>query len=77
LEQRTHKGRLQFSNDYKKFHGLLQNHPHYREEWRQGMNILQKNKRRQEIDSEMNDIKHKEEEEEDRQQRIATEWGVR
>ena len=41
------------------------------------MNILQKNKRRQEIDSEMNDIKHKEEEEEDRQQRIATEWGVR
>ena len=36
LEQRTHKGRLQFSNDYKKFHGLLQNHPHYREEWRQG-----------------------------------------
>ena len=36
LEQRTHKGRLQFSYDCKKFHGLLQNHPHYREEWRQG-----------------------------------------
>ena len=28
LGQRTHKRRLQFSNDCKKFYGLLQNHPY-------------------------------------------------
>ena len=32
LEQRTHQRRLRFSNDCKKFYGLLQNHPYLQKE---------------------------------------------
>ena len=55
LEDRTHKQRLCFSNDCKKYNHLLENHPSYREDTMKGLIILQTNKRRQQIDGKMND----------------------
>ena len=65
-EDRTHERRLRFSNDCTTFHGLLQNNAYYRQEWKQGMNILQKNKMRQQIDDVISEERREKEEERQR-----------
>ena len=54
-EDRTHERRLRFSNDCKRFNFLLENHPYHKMESRKRMNMLQKNKFRQQIDFEISE----------------------
>ena len=66
LERRTHERRLRFSNDCTTFHGLLQNNAYYKRERRKKMNMLQKNKFRQQIDFEISEGRREKEEERQR-----------